>query len=350
MPAQSRMLGAEGRRLFSKLLLLCALGAALLLAACAQATNAGGLDSGSRALPSSAATPDAQGFTLASLITPSARAATAGEANPAPALFGGQITEMISNGGESVWQVAGRAVHVTAGTIINDSVGQPQVGAHVTVGGTWRSDGGADAAWVRVDDTGSGASPVITGQAPVMATATLTATNSTVRTASAPAAPAAVTTATNSNAPAAQAASAGSASQAPVVYCGLLEQLPQAGLVGDWRVSNRTVHVGQGTRVQAQGNRFDLGWFAYVRGRLQGDGSMNAEQIFVRPPENNRCLPGLRVGQNDGIGRGNDNGQGNGNGNGNGQGNKNGKGGKPDNPGKGNGGGKGPKDGKGKGH
>lgn len=353
MPAKLFSCGVGKRRLVSKVLLLCSLGAALLLAACAGTSNAGSVSSGLGALASvSAGTPNAQGFVLADVITPAAPVTSTGtfrsNTTAAPPLFGGEITAIVPAAGESVWQVGGRAVHVTSDTVLNSSAGPVQVGAHVTIGGIARSDGSIDAAWVRVDDTGPGAGPILPGQAPVVVTGTATTTGSL---ATATPAQGAATQGAVSQGAASQGAaspgataSAGEDSRAGVVYCGLIEQLPQSGIVGDWRVSNRTVHVGQSAQVQAQGNRFDLGWFAFIRGALRSDGSVDVRQMWVRPPGNDRCLPGLRVGQNDG-GDGNGNGAfgnpGNGNGN-NGRGNGNGNG-------RGNGNGNGPKPGKGNG-
>jgi hypothetical protein len=343
MPAKLFSFGVAKRRLISKILLLCSLGAALLLAACAGTSNAGSVSSGLGAIATaSAGTADNQGFVLADVITPAAPVTSTGtfrSDTAAAPLFGGEITAIVPAAGESVWQVGDRAIHVTSDTVLNTSAGPVQVGAHVTIGGVARSDGSIDAAWVRVDDTGPGAGPIMPGQAPVTVTGTATTTGS-------------LATAAPTQGAAAQGAAAqgaGEDSQAQAVYCGLIEQLPQSGIVGDWRVSNRSVHVGQATRVQAQGNRFDLGWFAFIRGAVRSDGSIDARQIWVRPPGNDRCLPGLRVGQNDGAGDGNGNGAfgnpGNGNGNvNNGRGNGNGNG-----RGNGSGNGNGPKPGKGNG-
>src|SRR5262249_3021387 len=55
---------------------------------------------------------------------------------------------------------------------------------------------------------------------------------------------------------------------------GFIATLPSAGLVGDWSVSGRLVHVSADTRIRARGHAVAVGRFAEVRGVLSGDGSI----------------------------------------------------------------------------
>jgi len=63
---------------------------------------------------------------------------------------------------------------------------------------------------------------------------------------------------------------------------GFIAMLPPAGLVGDWNVSGRLVHVTADTRIRARGLAVVVGRFAEVRGVLSGDGSITASKITVR--------------------------------------------------------------------
>src|SRR5262249_54291735 len=63
---------------------------------------------------------------------------------------------------------------------------------------------------------------------------------------------------------------------------GFIATLPSAGLVGDWNVSGRVVHVSGDTRIRARGHAVAVGRFAEVRGVLSGDGSITASKITIR--------------------------------------------------------------------
>ena len=64
---------------------------------------------------------------------------------------------------------------------------------------------------------------------------------------------------------------------------GFIAHLPSAGLIGDWGVSGRTVHVSTDTRIKAKkGLALVVGSFVDIRGVLGADGSITASKITVR--------------------------------------------------------------------
>jgi len=64
---------------------------------------------------------------------------------------------------------------------------------------------------------------------------------------------------------------------------GFVETLPAVGVVGDWRVSGRIVHVTADSRVKVKrGVALTSGVFVEVRGTLTADGSVTASKITVR--------------------------------------------------------------------
>jgi|SRR5215813_4168937 len=68
-----------------------------------------------------------------------------------------------------------------------------------------------------------------------------------------------------------------------VEFDGLIQRLPAVGLVGDWIVGTRTVHVTSDTDIkQERGIVAGLGVFVEVKGTLLADGSINARDIDVQ--------------------------------------------------------------------
>jgi len=63
---------------------------------------------------------------------------------------------------------------------------------------------------------------------------------------------------------------------------GFVDKLPAGGLVGDWLVSGRTVHVGVDTRVKQKGMLIDAGSLVDVKGFLEADGTISASKITVK--------------------------------------------------------------------
>jgi subtilisin family serine protease len=63
---------------------------------------------------------------------------------------------------------------------------------------------------------------------------------------------------------------------------GAIESLPGGGLIGDWRVAGRTVHVSAATEIRQDHGPAVVGAQVEVRGTRQPDGSTNATRIEVR--------------------------------------------------------------------
>jgi hypothetical protein len=67
----------------------------------------------------------------------------------------------------------------------------------------------------------------------------------------------------------------------PVEFFGKIEQLPASGLIGDWMVTGRTVHVSAQTRI-INPDKAKVGAFVHVKGVALADGTVNATHIEVR--------------------------------------------------------------------
>ncbi|MBI5303319.1 MAG: hypothetical protein HY868_14385 [Chloroflexi bacterium] len=67
----------------------------------------------------------------------------------------------------------------------------------------------------------------------------------------------------------------------PVEFFGRIEQLPASGLIGDWTVSGRTVHVSAQTKIEHP-EKAKVGAFVHVKGTALTDGTVNAREIEVR--------------------------------------------------------------------
>jgi len=133
------------------------------------------------------------------------------------------------------WRINGRTVHVTGSTIINQEHGAASVGASVEVAGTRRTDGSIDATRIEVQPSagsnGSGGS--------------------------------------------------GSEGQ-PVNVKGAIQGLPSSGLVGDWTVGGRLVHVVSSTKLNSEHGVFAIGTRVKVKGMQMADGSVVATKVQVR--------------------------------------------------------------------
>lgn len=127
------------------------------------------------------------------------------------------------------WQIGGRTIHVSAATRIETEDGPVAVGAFVEVEGTMRADGSMDAAKIEVKSNPAGGD----GRDELK---------------------------------------------------GTIESLPSSpDLVGDWRVSGRTVHVSSATIIDREHGAVAVGAFVEVHGAQQTDGSINATRIEVNP-------------------------------------------------------------------
>jgi ligand-binding SRPBCC domain-containing protein len=65
-------------------------------------------------------------------------------------------------------------------------------------------------------------------------------------------------------------------------FYGTIESLPATGLIGDWVVSGRTVHVTAATRIEQEHGPAVVGTYVEVKGWQQADGSVNATKIEVK--------------------------------------------------------------------
>jgi hypothetical protein len=139
----------------------------------------------------------------------------------------GIIDSLPSSGLVGDWVVSGRTVRVSSSTIINQEHGAVAVGVAVEIHGALQSDGSIDARRIEVkrlsEDTGRA-----------------------------------------------------------VNMKGSVEDLPSPGLIGDWTVSGKVVHVSESTRIKQQHGQVAIGVRVKVKGRRLSDGSINATMIQVR--------------------------------------------------------------------
>ncbi|QQS47708.1 MAG: hypothetical protein IPM66_03360 [Acidobacteriota bacterium] len=64
-------------------------------------------------------------------------------------------------------------------------------------------------------------------------------------------------------------------------FFGTISMLPAEGLIGDWLVGGKTIHVTANTRIEQEDGRVAVGAMVKVEGALQADGSINAREIEV---------------------------------------------------------------------
>lgn len=121
------------------------------------------------------------------------------------------------------WTVSGRVVHVTATTRIEQKKGAVQVGAYVEVKGYSEADGSFTATKIEV----------------------------------------------KSGRPESK-------------FYGYVEALPAGGLIGDWTVSGRVVHVTANTRIKQKKGAVQVGAYVEVKGYSEADGSFTATKIEVK--------------------------------------------------------------------
>ena len=77
----------------------------------------------------------------------------------------------------------------------------------------------------------------------------------------------------------------GHGGEAEVEFTGTIQSLPPGGLIGDWRVSDRIVHVSAATKLEAEEGTFAVGATVKVEGQARSDGSVDAEEIELREAE-----------------------------------------------------------------
>jgi hypothetical protein len=140
--------------------------------------------------------------------------------------FSGVIQSLPSPGLIGDWVVAGRTVHVSSSTRIKTEDGPIVVGAFVEVEGTLRPDGSVDAIKIETEDEDD-----------------------------------------------------------EFKFLGVIQSLPSSGLIGDWVVGGRVVHVSNSTRIKMEHGVVGLGVLVEVKGQLRTDGSVDAREIEVEGPE-----------------------------------------------------------------
>ena len=82
--------------------------------------------------------------------------------------------------------------------------------------------------------------------------------------------------------PLAKADGGGDMGHGSLAFSGQVESLPSSGLIGDWKVSGKTVHVGKDTEIDQEHGAVAVGSSVMVEGALQTDGSINATKIEVK--------------------------------------------------------------------
>ncbi len=126
------------------------------------------------------------------------------------------------------WMVAGTVIHVTSATLINTEEGAVAVGKLVQIEGCRRVDGTIDAAGIEVEEA-----------------------------------------------------------QRPdcLEFEGVIESLPPSGLIGDWKVSGRIIHVTADTLIKIESGAVVPGAFVEIEGCPRTDGSIDAGKIGVEREE-----------------------------------------------------------------
>jgi hypothetical protein len=209
------------------------------------------------------------------------------------------------------WRVAGRTVHVTSSTRIEQTDGQVALGATVKVEGTTRADNSVDAASIEVKEGESGggggsddsAQPTFKGTIEILSTAagsigdlrvggrTIHVSAATrIETEFGPIAVGAfveihgtVRADGSMDATKIETKSNVAGGDGRDELKGTIEALPSSGLIGDWRVSNRTVHVTADTIINQEHGAAAVGASVEVAGTQRADGSIDATRIEVQP-------------------------------------------------------------------
>lgn len=72
---------------------------------------------------------------------------------------------------------------------------------------------------------------------------------------------------------------------------GSVTALPAGGLIGDWTVASRTVHVSAATRIRTDGGPAAVGAVAEVKGASRSDGSIDAVDVEILSPASASAPP-----------------------------------------------------------
>ncbi|HEY3349977.1 MAG TPA: DUF5666 domain-containing protein [Thermoanaerobaculia bacterium] len=138
----------------------------------------------------------------------------------------GTVTALPAGGGVGDWTIAGRTVHVSAATRIEVDGVAAAIGSFAEARGTARADGSIDASRLEI-----------------------------------------------------MAAPAGGPAPQETRFIGAVEALPASGVVGDWKVAGKTVHVTAATKLETENGAPAVGGTVEVEGVLQADGSVLATSV-----------------------------------------------------------------------
>lgn len=150
----------------------------------------------------------------------------------------GTVTALPAGGLVGDWTIADRTVHVSTSTEIEEEGGAAAVGAFAEVKGASRADGSIDAAKLEVK------APPRGGVAPQ-----------------------------------------------ETRFVGVVDGLPASGLVGDWSVGGRTVHVTSATKVEMDHGALVVGAMVQVEGTLRSDASVDARALEVEESDEGGKAP-----------------------------------------------------------
>lgn len=146
--------------------------------------------------------------------------------------FTGKVEELPSTTNRvGDWKVSGRVIHVAATTILKQDDGAVAIGTTVKVEGIAQADGSLNATQIETKSSTSGSTQT---------------------------------------------------EAAEVSFRGTVESLPStANLLGDWRVSGRTVHVTDKTKTTTEYGPAKVGSLVEVEGYQQTDNSVDAKKVEV---------------------------------------------------------------------
>lgn len=162
--------------------------------------------------------------------------------------FTGAIESLPGNGLIGDWRVAGRTVHVSSATEIEQQNGQVAVGATVKVEGNQRADGSVDATEIEVNSGGGNSGGGNSG---------------------------------GGNSGGGSGSGSGGDNQNEANFKGTIQSFP-AGFVGNWTVGGRTIHVTAATKIETEFGPVAVGAFVEVKGTVRTDNSIDATKIEVK--------------------------------------------------------------------
>lgn len=229
--------------------------------------------------------------------------------------FEGTVQSLPSTGLIGDWVVSGRTVHVTSLTVIDTDDGPIRVGSRVEVKGLVRPDGSVDAVKIETEDDDDefefvgivGSLPntagfvgnwVVDGRTVRVTSATEIDQDDALLSLGALVEVEGVRRADGSIDATEIEVLRGATDVRPVPTFelhGFIEQLPSTpGLVGDWVVSGRAIHVTNATMLHPGASAFTVGTFVEVRGTLRADNTVDASTIEVERAEGHgRLTPRL---------------------------------------------------------